>query len=116
MEIHPLFLLFLSQYFKNLQQGANMHQRDFDDLTPLDLVMLDSSEFIQYGAHLPCEVYVWGTNTNYTLGTGNHQSRYNPEPLDIFRRQGISIKQVYFELSVVTLTIFYFSYLINCLE
>jgi uncharacterized protein len=37
---------------------------------------------------------VWGTNSNYSLGTGNEQSRSQPELLDAFRKQGISIRQV----------------------
>ncbi|KAL0275010.1 UNVERIFIED_CONTAM: hypothetical protein PYX00_003000 [Menopon gallinae] len=77
-----------------IEQGANIQQLDLDDLTPLDHVLKDRPRLLEYNEDQPCEVYVWGTNTNYTLGTGHHQSRTNPEPLDMFRRQGISIKQV----------------------
>lgn len=76
------------------QLGANLQQTDQDDLTPLDHVMKDRPKILVYDLKNPCEVYVWGTNTNYTLGIGHHHSRLNPEPLFLFRKQQISIRQV----------------------
>lgn len=77
-----------------LQMGANMTIRDHDGLTPVDHAMKDRPPIVEFNACNPCEVYVWGTNSNYSLGTGNEQSRSQPELLDAFRKQGISIKQV----------------------
>jgi hypothetical protein len=74
--------------------GANMTVRDHDGLTPIDHAMKDRPPIVEFNASNPCEVYVWGTNNNYSLGTGNEQSRSQPELLDAFRKQGISIKQV----------------------
>lgn len=77
-----------------IQLGANLQQTDLDDLTPLDHVMKDRPKILEYNLCNPCEVYVWGTNTNYTLGIGHHHSRLHPEPLFTFRKQGVSIRQV----------------------
>ncbi|XP_066994710.2 inhibitor of Bruton tyrosine kinase [Anabrus simplex] len=77
-----------------MQLGANMGIVDYDDLTAIDHVMKDRLPFVEYSLSNPCEVYVWGTNTNYTLGIGTQHSRLQPELLDSFRKQGISVKQV----------------------
>lgn len=74
--------------------GASTTMRDYDGLTPVDHAMKDRPPVVEFNARNPCEVYVWGTNSNYSLGTGNEQSRSQPELLDAFRKQGISIKQV----------------------
>nr|CAD7404847.1 unnamed protein product [Timema cristinae] len=77
-----------------IELGANMSVMDYDDLTPLDHAMKDRLRFVEYSLSGPCEVYVWGTNTNYTLGTGGGANRTCPELLDSFRKQGVSVKQV----------------------
>lgn len=74
--------------------GANLTVRDRDGLTPIDHAMKDRPPIVEFNGNNPCEVYVWGTNSNYSLGTGNEQSRSQPELLDPFRKQGISIRQV----------------------
>lgn len=56
--------------------------------------MKDRPEILTYDSNQHCEVYVWGTNTNYNLGISHHNSRSNPEPLGFFRKENISIKQV----------------------
>lgn len=77
-----------------IKLGASMNIRDHDGLTPIDHAMKDRPSIVEFNGHNLCEVYVWGTNTNYSLGTGMEQSRSLPELLDAFRKQGISIKQV----------------------
>ncbi|MEQ2212074.1 hypothetical protein XENOCAPTIV_024711, partial [Xenoophorus captivus] len=42
----------------------------------------------------PTEVYMWGNNTNFSLGHGNQESRQHPELVDVFARTGVYIKQV----------------------
>lgn len=42
----------------------------------------------------PTEVYMWGNNTNFSLGHGNQESRQHPELVDMFARTGVYIKQV----------------------
>jgi len=74
--------------------GASLTIRDRDGLTPVDHAMKDRPPIVEFNGNNPCEVYVWGTNSNYSLGTGNEQSRSQPELLDAFRKQGISIRQV----------------------
>lgn len=77
-----------------LQLGANMAIRDRDGLTPIDHAMKDRPPIVEFNGQNLCEVYMWGTNNNYSLGTGNQQSRSQPELLDAFRKHGRSIKQV----------------------
>ncbi|KAJ9579143.1 hypothetical protein L9F63_024751 [Diploptera punctata] len=77
-----------------IKLGANITVRDKDGLTPIDHAMKDRPAILEYDGLSLCEVYVWGTNNNYSLGTGNEQSRSQPELLDMFRKQNISIKQV----------------------
>jgi len=74
--------------------GASLTMRDRDGLTPVDHAMKDRPPIVRFNGYNLCEVYVWGTNNNYSLGTGNEQSRSQPELLDAFRKQGISIRQV----------------------
>lgn len=38
----------------------------------------------------PTEVYIWGTNANYNLGTGSSSARNIPEPLEVFGNAKIS--------------------------
>lgn len=74
--------------------GAQFQTVDKDDYLPSDHAMKD--RIIQnLSVHNPCQVYAWGTNNNYTLGTGNQHSRSQPELLDFFRKNNISINQVW---------------------
>lgn len=76
--------------------GADITIHDFNYLTPIELAMIDRPPEVQFNQNFPCEIYVWGTNTNYNLGTDNIQGRLHPELLDFFRKQNrlISIVQV----------------------
>lgn len=76
-----------------MKLGANGHVMDKDDLQPSDHAMKDRAGGNSYTAHNPCQLYVWGTNTNYTLGTGNQHSRPQPDLLEHFRKNNISFKQ-----------------------
>lgn len=77
--------------------GAQFQTVDKDDYLPSDHAMKD--RLIQnLSVHNPCQVYAWGTNNNYTLGTGNQHSRSQPELLDFFRKNNISINQVWYGL------------------
>lgn len=69
---------------------------DNNDLTPIEHALKDRINQIEYNSATPCQVYVWGTNTNYTLGTGSQHSRQFPELLDAFHKKypNISVKQV----------------------
>lgn len=73
--------------------GAQVQTVDKDDYLPSDHAMKDRL-IPNLSVHNPCQVYAWGTNNNYTLGTGNQQSRSQPELLDFFRKNNISINQV----------------------
>ncbi|PIK52930.1 putative inhibitor of Bruton tyrosine kinase [Apostichopus japonicus] len=42
----------------------------------------------------PCDVYTWGSNSNFTLGHSNQQSRLSPDVVDEFLRVKVHIKQV----------------------
>lgn len=77
-----------------LLYGASLNVHDHEGLTPFEILIKDRPPYIEYNKHNPSEVYVWGSNTNFNLGLGNEQSRSNPELLDMFRKENISIKQV----------------------
>lgn len=71
--------------------GANVSITDFDGLTVLDHAMYDQKYEI---TGTDGEIYVWGSNTNYTLGP--QQARTVPEIMDIFHKENPSaqVKQV----------------------
>uniref|UniRef100_A0A1B6DWT5 BTB domain-containing protein n=1 Tax=Clastoptera arizonana TaxID=38151 RepID=A0A1B6DWT5_9HEMI len=75
-----------------MQLGANPHIMDKDDLQPFDHAMKDRLSI--FSVDDPCQVYVWGVNNNYTLGTENQHSKTLPDLLEFFRKSNISIKQV----------------------
>ncbi|XP_034241662.1 inhibitor of Bruton tyrosine kinase [Thrips palmi] len=81
------------------QMGADLNIRDCNYLSPIELAMKDRLPQVTFSSNLPCELYVWGTNTNFNLGTGNMQGRLQPEILDFFRKMDrpVSIVQVYME-------------------
>lgn len=52
-----------------LQNNANLFQPlDNDSMSPFDHLTRDRYDFKTLDPNLPCEVYVWGTNSNYSLG------------------------------------------------
>lgn len=73
-----------------------MNTFDNNDLTPIEHALKDRVNNVEYNRGTPCQVYVWGTNTNYTLGTGSQHSRQFPELLDAFHKKypNVSLKQV----------------------
>lgn len=77
-----------------LKHGASLKTTDFNGLTALDLVVLDRLPYIEYAPADPCEVYVWGSNKNFTLGLSSEQSPKHPEILEAFRRDSISVQKV----------------------
>ncbi|KAM9317281.1 inhibitor of Bruton tyrosine kinase [Gastrophryne carolinensis] len=77
-----------------LTHGSNLHLQDKDGLSALDLIMKDRPSHIAFQSTDPTEVYTWGNNINFTLGHGSQQSKHHPEPVDLFPRSGIYIKQV----------------------
>lgn len=42
----------------------------------------------------PTELFVWGSNDNYTLGSTTQQTRPVPEQLEFFRKNNTRIMQV----------------------
>lgn len=82
-----------------LQLGADVSIRDNNGLTSIELAMKDRIPDVKFSIDLPCELYVWGTNTNFNLGTENMQGRQQPEVLDFFRKlnKPVSIVQVHME-------------------
>lgn len=77
-----------------LRCGAGLSTPDREGLTPLDIAVRDRLPYVEYSLSDPCEVYVWGSNENFTLGLSSEQSPKHPELIESFRRDGISIAKV----------------------
>lgn len=77
-----------------LQLGASLKSCDFEDLTPLEVAVKDKPPHIDFSVDNPCDVYTWGSNSNFTLGHSNQQSRLSPDVVDEFLRVKVHIKQV----------------------
>ncbi|XP_013137356.1 PREDICTED: inhibitor of Bruton tyrosine kinase [Papilio polytes] len=77
-----------------IKLGVNTDIVDKDDYTALDHAMLDRHYIYKHIGEQPSDVYVWGTNSNYTLGTGTQQQRNAPDLLTSFSRTNNSVKQV----------------------
>lgn len=67
-----------------------MGAMDFEEMRPLDHLIRDRK--VDITVNQLNEVYCWGTNANYNLGTGSQQTRETPELLEFLKR--VSIKQV----------------------
>lgn len=74
--------------------GVNTDIVDKDDYRALEHAMLDRQYMYKHEGLQPSEVYVWGSNCNYTLGTGTQQQRNSPELLTCFNRASTYVKQV----------------------
>ncbi|XP_050550953.1 inhibitor of Bruton tyrosine kinase [Spodoptera frugiperda] len=74
--------------------GVNTDIVDKDDYKALEHSMLDRQYMYKHEGTQPSEVYVWGSNCNYTLGTGTQQQRNSPELLTCFNRANTCVKQV----------------------
>ncbi|KPJ10509.1 Inhibitor of Bruton tyrosine kinase [Papilio machaon] len=77
-----------------MKLGVNTDIVDKDDYTALEHAMLDRHYMYKHIGDQPSDVYVWGTNSNYTLGTGTQQQRNAPDLLTSFSRTNNSVKQV----------------------
>ncbi|XP_045501851.1 inhibitor of Bruton tyrosine kinase [Colias croceus] len=67
---------------------------DKDDYKAFEHAMLDRQYICKVGNDMPNDVYVWGSNSNYTLGTGSHQPKNMPDLLTCFSRTNEDIRQV----------------------
>ncbi|KAF9424946.1 hypothetical protein HW555_000247 [Spodoptera exigua] len=74
--------------------GVNTDIVDKDDYKALEHSMLDRQYMYKHEGSQPSEVYVWGSNCNYTLGTGTQQQRNSPELLTCFNRANTCVKQI----------------------
>ncbi|KAM4735840.1 LOW QUALITY PROTEIN: inhibitor of Bruton tyrosine kinase [Anableps anableps] len=76
------------------KHGGLLSTLDKEGLSVLDLTMKDRPVHVVFKNTDPTEVYMWGSNTNFSLGHGNQESRQHPELVDVFARTGVYIKQV----------------------
>ncbi|CAG0912732.1 unnamed protein product [Notodromas monacha] len=76
-----------------LKLGCNPNSLDQEGLTAFELALLDRPLIVDLNPSNPCELYVWGTNSNYNLGIGHDQTRALPDVLEFFRKNNIVIKQ-----------------------
>ncbi|XP_051722046.1 inhibitor of Bruton tyrosine kinase [Ctenopharyngodon idella] len=77
-----------------IKHGGVLSIQDKEGLSVLDLTMKDRPAHVVFRNTDPTEVYTWGSNTNFSLGHGNQESRHHPEIVDLFSRSGIYVKQV----------------------
>ncbi|XP_032413939.1 inhibitor of Bruton tyrosine kinase [Xiphophorus hellerii] len=77
-----------------VKHGGPLSTLDKEGLSVLDLTMKDRPAHVVFKNTNPSEVYMWGSNTNFSLGHGNQDSRHHPELVDVFARTGVYIKQV----------------------
>ncbi|XP_046969920.1 inhibitor of Bruton tyrosine kinase [Vanessa cardui] len=77
-----------------MKLGVNTDILDKDDYKAIDHAMLDKHYMYKLTGSEPCDAYVWGSNSNYTLGTGSHQPRNIPDLLTCFSRDNANVKQV----------------------
>ncbi|XP_028158186.1 inhibitor of Bruton tyrosine kinase [Ostrinia furnacalis] len=77
-----------------MKMGALTDIVDKDDYKAIEHAMLDRQYMYKHEGSQPAEAYVWGTNSNYTLGTGAQQQRNTPELLGAFSRTNVCVKQV----------------------
>ncbi|KAJ2948318.1 hypothetical protein O0L34_g7556 [Tuta absoluta] len=74
--------------------GVNTDIVDKDDYKALEHAMLDRQYMYKHEGTQPSDAYVWGSNSNYTLGTGTQQQRNVPEMLSCFSRTNTCVNQV----------------------
>jgi hypothetical protein len=77
-----------------LSQGANAALCDHDGLTAFDHAVTDRQILLDLSPTNPCDVYAWGSNSNYNLGIGHQQHRQSPDVLEYFRREGVHVRKV----------------------
>ncbi len=74
-----------------LDQGANLSLNDNDGLSALDHLILDrrAAHDLDLTTSNPCELYAWGSNSNFNLGLGHEHQRQLPDAVEFFRREGV---------------------------
>ncbi|XP_052434421.1 inhibitor of Bruton tyrosine kinase isoform X2 [Carassius gibelio] len=77
-----------------IKRGGALSIQDKEGLSALDLTMKDRPAHVVFRNTDPTEVYTWGSNTNFSLGHGNQESRHHPEIVDLFSRSRTYVKQV----------------------
>ncbi|KAI5642905.1 BTB/POZ domain-containing protein [Phthorimaea operculella] len=77
-----------------MKMGVNTDIVDKDDYKALEHAMLDRQYMYKHEGTQPSDAYVWGSNSNYTLGTGTQQQRNVPEMLSCFSRTNTCVNQV----------------------
>ncbi|XP_073985651.1 inhibitor of Bruton tyrosine kinase [Rhodnius prolixus] len=77
-----------------IEIGADSTLLDKEDYSPIELVTLQRLPEVKIPSELPSQLYVWGSNLNFTLGIGTDDSIKQPDLLDYFKRNCISVKQV----------------------
>ena len=64
-------------------------------MTAYDGAHADRLPLVELSAAAPCEPYVWGANPWFSIGVERIKARPVPEPLEVFRRAGLWVKQVH---------------------
>ncbi|XP_059088832.1 inhibitor of Bruton tyrosine kinase-like [Tigriopus californicus] len=77
-----------------IELGANMSLVDYEGFTPADIVVHARPRAWDFSAKNPCDVFLWGSNSNFNLGIGHQQQRLLPEILEYFRRHKVFIREV----------------------
>ncbi|CAH0713197.1 unnamed protein product, partial [Brenthis ino] len=77
-----------------MKLGVNTDIQDKDDYKAIEHAMLDKHYMYKQSGSEPCDAYVWGSNTNYTLGTGSQQPKNVPDLLGCFSRANANLRQV----------------------
>ncbi|KAJ0174013.1 hypothetical protein K1T71_010159 [Dendrolimus kikuchii] len=78
-----------------MKRGVDTEIVDKDDFKAIEHAMLDRHYMYKHEGDQPSEVYVWGSNSNYTLGTDAQHQRNTPELLMCFSRNNACVKQVH---------------------
>lgn len=80
-----------------LQYNADINLKDNEGMSPLELCHADRPWPFEFKIRSdPTELFVWGTNDNYTLGNTIQQARPAPEQVELFRKNNTRIMQVDF--------------------
>ncbi|CAH1408250.1 unnamed protein product [Nezara viridula] len=77
-----------------MQIGADLTSLDREGLNAVGIVTKDRPLSVDIVRDVPCQVYIWGSNDNYTHGIGTNNARKLPDLLDNFKRRNVSITQV----------------------
>lgn len=78
-----------------IKRGVDTDIVDKDDYKAIEHAMLDRHYMYRNAGTEPKEAYVWGSNSNYTLGTDSQHQRSIPELLTCFSRHNACVKEVH---------------------